>query len=197
MVDTRERMVDVSHYTFRVTWSAEDDEFVANGLEFPSLSWPASSRTQAIEGLEQLVADVVDDMRANDEKVPEPIAERRFSGTFNVRIGEHLHRDLAMNAAEQHMSLNQFVVKELGCRLSRENRHGIVPPRRADYFGVGATRPTMPLSGPVLAISGESVFLCRPTRWMSCQRLLRCAMVPCSRQNIEGGSGVPSAAASR
>lgn len=35
------------------------------------------------------------------------------SDTFNVRIGEHLHRDLAMNAAEQHMSLNQFVVKKL------------------------------------------------------------------------------------
>jgi predicted HicB family RNase H-like nuclease len=112
-MDTLDWPVDVSHYTFRVTWSAEDDEFVATCLEFPSLSWLASSRNQAIEGLEQLVGDVVDDMRANDEKIPEPFAERKYSGTFNVRIGEHLHRDLAMHAAEQHMSLNQFVVKKL------------------------------------------------------------------------------------
>ena len=112
-MDTQDRVVDVSHYTFRVTWSAEDDEFVATCLEFPSLSWLASSRNQAIEGLEQLVADVVDDMLAKDEKIPEPFAERKYSGTFNVRIGEHLHRDLAMSAAEQHISLNQFVVKKL------------------------------------------------------------------------------------
>lgn len=112
-METQEPAVDVSHYTFRVTWSAEDNEFVATCLEFPSLSWLALSRNQAIEGLEQLVADVVDDMRDSHEKVPEPYAERKYSGTFNVRIGEYLHRDLAMHAAEEHMSLNQFVVKKL------------------------------------------------------------------------------------
>lgn len=110
---TQERPFDVAHYTFRVTWSAEDNEFVATCLEFPSLSWLAPSRNQAIEGLEQLLAEVVDDMLDGGEKVPEPYAERKYSGTFNVRIGEHLHRDLAMHAAEQHMSLNQFVVKKL------------------------------------------------------------------------------------
>jgi predicted HicB family RNase H-like nuclease len=112
-MDTQAPVVDASHYTFRVTWSAEDNEFVATCLEFPSLSWLASSRNQAIEGLERLVADVVDDMRADEERIPEPLAERKYSGTFNVRIGEHLHRDLAMHAAEQRMSLNQLVVKKL------------------------------------------------------------------------------------
>ena len=112
-METQDRVIDVAHYTFRVTWSVEDDEFVATCLEFPSLSWLAPSRNQAIEGLEQVVAGVVHDMRDNGEKVPEPFAERKYSGTFNVRIGEHLHRDLAMHAAEQHMSLNQFVVKKL------------------------------------------------------------------------------------
>ncbi len=52
-------------------------------------------------------------MQANNEKLPAPFAERKYSGTFNVRIGEQLDRDLAMHAAEQHMSLNQFVVKKL------------------------------------------------------------------------------------
>ena len=106
-------MVDASHYTFRVTWPAEDDEFVATCVEFPSLSWPAPSRNRAIEGLEQLVAEVVEDMLDSGEKIPEPYADRKYSGTFNLRIGERLHRDLAMNAAEQHMSLNQLVVKNL------------------------------------------------------------------------------------
>lgn len=68
---------------------------------------------QAIEGLEQLLADVVADMHANGETIPEPFADPKYSGTFNARIGQHLHRTLAMHAAEQHMSLNQFVVKKL------------------------------------------------------------------------------------
>ena len=104
---------NVAHYTYRVTWSAEDDEYVATCLEFPSLSWLAESRPDAIDGLEALVADVVQDMQENGETVPQPIAERRYSGTFNVRIGENLHRDLAMHAAEEHMSLNQYVVRKL------------------------------------------------------------------------------------
>lgn len=105
--------VDVGHYTYRVTWSAEDSEYVATCLEFPSLSWLAKARSKAIDGLERLVASVVEDMIHNGETVPEPLAERRFSGTFNVRIGEHLHRDLVMQAAEEHMSLNQYVVRKL------------------------------------------------------------------------------------
>jgi predicted HicB family RNase H-like nuclease len=113
-MDTLERLpVDASHYTYRVTWSAEDREFVATCLEFPSLSWLAESRNAAIDGLEHLVAEVVADMRNTGEQIPEPFAERRFSGTFNVRIGEHLHRELATHAAEERMSLNQYVVKKL------------------------------------------------------------------------------------
>lgn len=113
-MDTQSQIpVDAGHYTYRVTWSAEDGEYVASCLEFPSLSWLAPSRAEAIDGLERLVADVVTDMSANGERVPPPLAERSFSGTFNVRIGEHLHRDLVMRAAEEKMSLNQYVTRKL------------------------------------------------------------------------------------
>lgn len=105
--------VNVAHYSYRVTWSAQDQEYVATCLEFPSLSWLAGSRGEAIDGLEQLVADVVADMTDSGDAVPEPLAERRYSGTFNVRIGEHLHRDLVMHAAEERLSLNQYVVRKL------------------------------------------------------------------------------------
>lgn len=113
MATVRQSRVDTGHYVYRVMWSAEDGEYVATCLEFPSLSWLAESRNAAIEGLERLVADTIADMVDNDEAVPEPLADRTFSGTFNIRIGEHLHRSLATQAAEEHMSLNQYVVKKL------------------------------------------------------------------------------------
>ncbi|MGH3346914.1 MAG: type II toxin-antitoxin system HicB family antitoxin [Nocardioides sp.] len=105
--------VDISHYTYRVAWSAEDDEFVASCLEFPSLSWLAASQVDALQRLEAVVRDVVADLKAQGEAVPLPLSDRHFSGKFNVRVGEHLHRDLAMHAAEDGMSLNQYVVKKL------------------------------------------------------------------------------------
>ena len=43
----------VSHYTYRVTWSPEDDEFVATVVEFPSLSWLAGTQAEALEGLQR------------------------------------------------------------------------------------------------------------------------------------------------
>ncbi|WP_310526520.1 toxin-antitoxin system HicB family antitoxin [Nocardioides sp.] len=105
--------VDVSHYTYRVTWSVEDSEFVATCLELPSLSWLAPTQIEALRGLEAVVNDVLADLTDQGEKVPVPFSERTYSGTFNVRIGEGLHRDLVVHAAEDGLSLNQYVVKKL------------------------------------------------------------------------------------
>ena len=42
---------DVTHYTYRVNWSADDQEFVATCLELPSLSWLAPTQDEAMHGL--------------------------------------------------------------------------------------------------------------------------------------------------
>lgn len=105
--------VTVSHYTYRVTWSAEDGEFVASCLELPSLSWLAESQVDALRGLEAVVRDALADMEEQGEEIPAPYADRHYSGRFNVRLGEQLHRDLATQAAEDGMTLNQYVVKKL------------------------------------------------------------------------------------
>lgn len=68
-------MVNHKHYTYRVTWSEEDQEYVALCAEFPSLSFL-------------------------DEPIPEPIAEKQYSGKFQVRIPPEQHRTLAIEAAE-------------------------------------------------------------------------------------------------
>lgn len=105
--------VDASLYTYRVTWSVEDDEFVASCAEFPSLSWLAASQSAALQGLVDLVAETVSDLSAEGEVIPEPLAKRNYSGRFNLRVGEGLHRRLAMQAAEEHLSLNQYLVRRL------------------------------------------------------------------------------------
>lgn len=106
-------VADISHYTYRVTWSVEDQEFVATCLEFPSLSWLASTQIEALSGLEQVIAEALKDLRAQDEAIPEPLSERSYSGKFNLRVGESLHRRLAIEAAEEQLSINQLIVRRL------------------------------------------------------------------------------------
>ena len=100
-------------YTYRITWSAEDDEYVGLCAEFPSLSWLAPTPEEAFAGIRQVVAESIDDMRASDETPPRPIAARSFSGKFVVRIPPETHRALALQAAEEGVSLNRLVSARL------------------------------------------------------------------------------------
>ncbi len=101
------------HYTYRVTWSAEDGEYVGLCAEFPSLSWLEPSQEAAFAGIRQLVADCVADMLAEGETPPEPFAERTFSGRFLVRVPPETHRALVIKAAEEGVSLNRLVSARL------------------------------------------------------------------------------------
>jgi predicted HicB family RNase H-like nuclease len=114
MTKTEQIMSSITDkYTYRVTWSDEDDEYVGLCTEFPSLSWLASTRDEALHGIEKLVRDVVADMDTRSEKVPEPMAAQVFSGTFKVRIPAALHRRLVMEAADSAVSLNRLVSMKL------------------------------------------------------------------------------------
>ncbi|EQD73014.1 HicB family protein, partial [mine drainage metagenome] len=59
--------MNADHYTYRVTWSPEDGEHVGLCVELPSLSWLAATPEAALKGIRQLVAHVVEDLRAADE----------------------------------------------------------------------------------------------------------------------------------
>ena len=105
--------MSADHYTYRVTWSVEDQEHLGLCTEFPSLSWLAATPEEALSGIRILVKEVITDLQANNESVPEPLAERKYSGEFRVRIPPELHRQLAIAAAEQGVSLNRLASAKL------------------------------------------------------------------------------------
>jgi predicted HicB family RNase H-like nuclease len=104
---------DKDKYTYKVTWAPEDEQYVGQCVEFPSLSWLAKTPNAALSGIRKVVADVIEDMLANDENVPEPLAARKYSGKFQVRIPPEVHRNLVIEAAEEHVSLNRLVSAKL------------------------------------------------------------------------------------
>ena len=103
----------VDRYTYRVTWSEGDDEYVGLCAEFPSLSWLDATPEEALTGIRALVRQVVADLKRNEEPIPEPISTRSFSGKFMVRVPPEVHRILAIQAAESGVSLNRLVSSKL------------------------------------------------------------------------------------
>ncbi len=106
-------LLETDRYTYRVTWSEEDDQCVGLCAEFPSLSWLAPTPEKALRGIRKVVADVIDDMKASGEAVPEPLSRRRYSGKFMVRVPPEVHRRLALEAAEENISLNRLASAKL------------------------------------------------------------------------------------
>ena len=62
--------MSVDHYTYRVTWSQEDNEYVGLCTEFPSLSWLAPKPEAALTGIRKVVISVVSDLKRNGEDIP-------------------------------------------------------------------------------------------------------------------------------
>ena len=107
------KVVENDRYTYRVTWSEEDREYVGLCAEFPSLSWLARSQEAALRGIRKVVAEARRDMEFNNETVPEPLAGRRYSGRFLIRVPPDVHRKLALEAAESGISLNRLASAKL------------------------------------------------------------------------------------
>jgi len=111
-------MLKNDRYTYRITWSEEDSKYVGLCAEFPSLSWLDRVPEKALKGIRQVVADVVADLQANGEMVPEPLAVKQYSGKFMVRVPPDLHRRLAIEAAEEGISLNRLTSDKLSRDLA-------------------------------------------------------------------------------
>ena len=100
-------------YTYRVTWSEEDGEYVGLCAEFPSLSWLADTPEAALAGIRDTVRQVIKDMQATGEVIPEPLATRKYSGKFIVRVPPDVHRKLQIQAAESKVSFNRLISAKL------------------------------------------------------------------------------------
>ena len=106
-------MVNYQHYTYRVTWSAEDAEYVALCAEFPSLSFLSETQEEALRGIIHLVQEVVKDLSVEGDPIPTPFSERFYTGKFQLRIPPDLHREMVIKAAEAGVSLNRYISAKL------------------------------------------------------------------------------------
>lgn len=110
------------HYHYSVSWSEEDQCFIARVAEFSLLSAHGETQEEALQELREVVQFVVDDLESSGEPIPQPISERNFSGKVNLRMPQYLHRELTIEAKEQGVSLNQLINLKLSISLHQLQR---------------------------------------------------------------------------
>ena len=106
-------MANTDRYTYREEWSEEDGVYIARCLEFPSLQAHGKSPESALVELRAVVAAVVRDMSKAREALPEPLGGKLYSGKLVLRLPKELHRDASIHAAEEGVSLNQYLISKL------------------------------------------------------------------------------------
>lgn len=110
----------LSKYTYRIDWSEEDDCFLGRCLEFPLLVAHGETREQTLREIQLVVVESVKWMIEDAEELPVPLSIRNYSGKLSLRIPPETHKRLAIEAAEEKVSLNQHLTSLL------ESRQGAV-----------------------------------------------------------------------
>ena len=105
----KESLPKVEQYLYSVGWSEEDEAFVARVAEFPSLAAHGETQEEALREIKDVVGFVLEDLNESSEPIPEPFGKRSFSGKLVLRMPEYMHRQLALEAMQQGISLNQLL----------------------------------------------------------------------------------------
>ncbi|WP_343704542.1 type II toxin-antitoxin system HicB family antitoxin [Chitinophaga sp.] len=109
-------VLQYKEYRASVHYSAEDDVFFGKVLGIDDLvSFEGSSVKELKKSFREAVEDYIETCRQLGK---EP--GKTYKGSFNVRIPTDLHKEAAMFAAINNVSLNDFVKKAIDFALSHK-----------------------------------------------------------------------------
>ncbi|MDO8518907.1 MAG: toxin-antitoxin system HicB family antitoxin [Deltaproteobacteria bacterium] len=103
----------IEKYTYRVEWSEEDDAHIATCLELSTLKAHGKTMEQALKAIKRVVMATLKWMKEDKEEIPEPFSTRQFKGNLSLRTSPEVHRLIATHAAEQGVSINQYILSRM------------------------------------------------------------------------------------
>jgi predicted HicB family RNase H-like nuclease len=103
-----------------VEWSEEDQCYIGRlpGVSFGGVH--GNDEIQVYKGICEVLDEILDICEKDGEPLPAPTAGRSYSGKFNLRVGEDLHEQLAIESLKIGESLNQYCIKALKDKVRKE-----------------------------------------------------------------------------
>jgi antitoxin HicB len=100
-----------------------DGTFRAEIIEFPGCIAVGDTAAEALASLEDVAASWLEATIARGQHVPEPIENTAFSGKLVVRLPKSLHKKAVFWAAQDGVSLNQFIVSSIAQQVGSSKAH--------------------------------------------------------------------------
>jgi len=109
-------MKSSDRYLKIVEWSEEDGCYVGTcpGLAYGGVH--GDDEAKVYKEICQVVDEWIQIYEEDGDPLPEPTAGREYSGKFVLRVGEDLHKEIALKALREGVSLNSYCVKKIGGR---------------------------------------------------------------------------------
>jgi predicted HicB family RNase H-like nuclease len=102
-----------ARYTKFVEWSEEDQCFIGRCPEIMAGGVHGSDEARVYAELCQAVEEMLELIYKDGQALPEPLAAKKFSGKFILRVEPAIHRRLAAKALASGESLNSYCAKTL------------------------------------------------------------------------------------
>jgi predicted RNase H-like HicB family nuclease len=100
----------MNKYSFNISWSDEDEGYIAVSPEFPGLSAFGKTPEKAIAEARVALQLFIDTYEEEGLPLPVPQVAQRYSGQIRVRFPKTLHGQLARKAEAEGVSLNLVIV---------------------------------------------------------------------------------------
>lgn len=142
----------MQQYNYTVTWSGEDEGYIALCVEFPTISGFGTRPEQAMTELQVALEAAIDVYREEGWDIPEPNQYIEYSGKFPLRLPKALHGRLAARADVEGVSLNTFILTLLSegiglangtarsVRIINEAVHGLTSVAKQTIAAIGHIR---------------------------------------------------------
>ena len=108
-------------YSFSVTWSDEDNSYLAICPEFPGLSAFGDDPAEALEEARIVLKSFIEVYAEDGMELPAPLRTKDYSGQLRVRMPRALHAQLARLAEHDGVSLNMIIVSYLSASAAVRN----------------------------------------------------------------------------
>ena len=102
-----------------VEWSDEDKCYIGRCPELMFGGVHGKDEQKVFAELCQAIDEWIAISKKDGDELPPGMAGRRYSGKFNLRLGERLHERLTIEAVKEGKSLNAYCAEALENELNR------------------------------------------------------------------------------
>lgn len=120
-------------YNIRVTWSEEDELYIARCLEFRGVAAHGDTPEEAVGECAVALEGMVEAYTERGWELPTPFPVHNYSGKLSLRIGASLHEQVADRAQEEGLSINSLLQQAVSYYMGQplEGKRGEVRRARA------------------------------------------------------------------